>query len=57
MGSSQAAGYIDMHGHIMGWLNELCFAPLTTAQTHPSMSGQAISVAVHSTYHSNAYFD
>ncbi len=28
MGSSQAAGYIDMHGHITGWLNELAFAPI-----------------------------
>ena len=28
MGSSQAAGYIDMNGRIMGWLNELCFAPI-----------------------------
>jgi len=28
MGSSQAAGYIDMHGRIMGWLNELAFAPI-----------------------------
>jgi predicted NBD/HSP70 family sugar kinase len=28
MGSSQAAGYVDMNGRIMGWLNELCFAPI-----------------------------
>lgn len=28
MGSSQAAGYIDMNGRIMGWLNELAFAPI-----------------------------
>jgi predicted NBD/HSP70 family sugar kinase len=28
MGSSQAAGYIDLQGHIMGWLNELAFAPI-----------------------------
>lgn len=28
MGSSLAAGYIDMRGHIMGWLNELAFAPI-----------------------------
>ena len=27
MGSSEAAGYMDMNGHIMGWLNELAFAP------------------------------
>jgi predicted NBD/HSP70 family sugar kinase len=28
MGSSQAAGYIDLHGRIVGWLNELAFAPI-----------------------------
>ena len=28
MGSSQAAGYVDMRGNIMGWLNELAFAPI-----------------------------
>jgi predicted NBD/HSP70 family sugar kinase len=28
MGSSQAAGYVDLHGRIMGWLNELAFAPI-----------------------------
>lgn len=28
MGSSQAAGYVDMQGHIRGWLNELAFAPV-----------------------------
>ena len=28
MGSSEAAGYVDMNGHIMGWLNELAFAPI-----------------------------
>ena len=28
LGSSEAAGYIDMNGHIMGWLNELAFAPI-----------------------------
>jgi predicted NBD/HSP70 family sugar kinase len=28
MGSSEAAGYVDLHGHILGWLNELAFAPL-----------------------------
>jgi predicted NBD/HSP70 family sugar kinase len=26
MGSSQAAGYVNTDGHIMGWLNELAFA-------------------------------
>lgn len=28
MGSSEAAGYVDLNGHIMGWLNELSFAPI-----------------------------
>ena len=28
MGSSEAAGYVSMDGHIMGWLNELAFAPI-----------------------------
>lgn len=28
MGSSQAAGYVDRRGHILGWLNELAFAPV-----------------------------
>jgi predicted NBD/HSP70 family sugar kinase len=28
MGSSEAAGYVDMNGRIMGWLSELAFAPV-----------------------------
>jgi predicted NBD/HSP70 family sugar kinase len=28
MGSSEAAGYVNADGRIMGWLNELAFAPL-----------------------------
>jgi len=28
LGSSEAAGYVDMHGHVLGWLNELAFAPI-----------------------------
>ncbi len=28
MGTSLAAGYIDRHGYITGWLNELAFAPI-----------------------------
>ncbi len=35
MGSSQAAGYIDMRGHIMGWLNELAFAPIDYSPSAP----------------------
>lgn len=28
MGSSEAAGYVDLNGNIKGWLNELAFAPI-----------------------------
>lgn len=28
LGSSEAAGYVDMNGRITGWVNELCFAPV-----------------------------
>lgn len=28
MGSSQAAGYVNAHGNITGWLNELAFTPI-----------------------------
>jgi predicted NBD/HSP70 family sugar kinase len=28
MGTSEAAGYVDAHGNITGWLNELAFAPV-----------------------------
>ncbi len=28
LGSSEAAGYVNNEGHIMGWLNELAFAPV-----------------------------
>ena len=28
MGTSEAAGYVDMEGNITGWLNELAFAPV-----------------------------
>jgi predicted NBD/HSP70 family sugar kinase len=28
MGTSEAAGYVDEHGHITGWLNELAFVPV-----------------------------
>lgn len=28
LGSSEAAGYVDMQGRITGWINELCFAPI-----------------------------
>jgi len=35
MGSSEAAGYVDMNGHIMGWLNELAFAPIDYSPNAP----------------------
>ncbi len=28
LGSSEAAGYVDMQGHIISWLSELAFAPI-----------------------------
>jgi predicted NBD/HSP70 family sugar kinase len=35
MGSSQAAGFLDMEGRITGWLNELAFAPVDYAPEAP----------------------
>lgn len=35
MGSSEAAGYVDLNGHILGWLNELAFAPVDYSPTAP----------------------
>jgi predicted NBD/HSP70 family sugar kinase len=35
LGSSEAAGYVDMRGHIVGWLNELAFAPIDYIPTAP----------------------
>ena len=35
LGSSEAAGYVDMNGRIMGWLNELAFAPIDYNPTAP----------------------
>jgi predicted NBD/HSP70 family sugar kinase len=35
MGSSEAAGFIDMDGCIMGWLNELAFAPIDFSPEAP----------------------
>lgn len=35
MGSSEAAGYVDMNGHITGWLNELAFAPIDYGPSAP----------------------
>ncbi len=35
LGSSEAAGYVNMDGHIMGWLNELAFAPIDLNPSAP----------------------
>ena len=35
MGSSEGAGYVDMNGHILGWLNELAFAPIDYSSDAP----------------------
>lgn len=35
MGSSQAAGYVDRNGHILGWLSELAFAPVDYSPNAP----------------------
>lgn len=35
LGSSQAAGYVDLKGQITGWLNELAFAPIDYSPTAP----------------------
>jgi predicted NBD/HSP70 family sugar kinase len=35
LGSSEAAGYVNLDGHIMGWLNELAFAPIDYSPSAP----------------------
>jgi predicted NBD/HSP70 family sugar kinase len=35
MGSSEAAGYVDPQGRILGWLNELAFAPVDYSSDAP----------------------
>jgi predicted NBD/HSP70 family sugar kinase len=35
LGSSEAAGYVDMDGDITGWLNELAFAPVDYSPSAP----------------------
>ncbi|WKZ34278.1 MAG: ROK family protein [Anaerolineales bacterium] len=35
LGSSEAAGYVNMDGHITGWLNELAFAPIDYSPNAP----------------------
>jgi predicted NBD/HSP70 family sugar kinase len=36
MGSSEAAGYVDLQGHILGWLSELAFAPIDYSPQAPA---------------------
>jgi predicted NBD/HSP70 family sugar kinase len=36
LGSSEAAGYVNNEGHIMGWLNELAFAPIDYSPNAPT---------------------
>jgi predicted NBD/HSP70 family sugar kinase len=36
LGSSEAAGYVNSEGHIMGWLNELAFAPIDYSPNAPA---------------------
>ena len=35
LGSSEAAGYVNLEGRIMGWLNELAFAPVDYSPSAP----------------------
>ncbi len=35
LGSSEASGYVDLNGQILGWLNELAFAPVDYSPTAP----------------------
>ncbi len=35
LGSSEAAGYVNLEGRIMGWLNELAFAPIDYSPAAP----------------------
>jgi predicted NBD/HSP70 family sugar kinase len=35
MGSSEATGYVDANGHILGWLNEMAFTPVDYSPTAP----------------------
>jgi len=36
MGSSEATGYVNMEGHVMGWINEMAFAPVDYAPNAPA---------------------
>jgi hypothetical protein len=56
MGSSEAAGYVDLNGHILGWLNELAFAPVDYSPLLLSTNGPEIPAVVRPTSRSNACF-
>ena len=36
LGSSEAAGYVDLEGNLTGWLSELAFAPVDYSPTAPA---------------------
>ncbi|HSN73667.1 MAG TPA: ROK family protein, partial [Anaerolineae bacterium] len=36
LGSSQAVGYVNLHGAVTGWLNELAFAPVDYSPNAPA---------------------
>jgi predicted NBD/HSP70 family sugar kinase len=36
LGSSEATGYVDVHGRILGWLNEMAFAPVDYSPAAPA---------------------
>lgn len=36
LGSSEATGYVDVNGRILGWLNEMAFAPVDYSPTAPA---------------------
>lgn len=36
LGSSEATGYVDGNGHILGWLNEMAFAPVDYSPNAPA---------------------
>ena len=54
LGSSQAVGYVNLHGAVTGWLNELAFAPVDYSPTARPTSGRATSGLVPSTSRSSA---
>jgi predicted NBD/HSP70 family sugar kinase len=51
LGSSEAAGYVDQKGNILGWLNELSFAPIDYNPTAP-MDEWSRDIGCGSTYFS-----